>query len=172
MGKENRLQNGKGAKDPIKTLKRLLGYTISRYKAAGFFVVIFVILSSAANIVSVSRLAPIASELMKNGKHSDMSYIYSNIMIMGIIYLIGALSSFIYTRIMVYIAQGTLRKLRDEMFQKMQYFPLKFFDTNTHGNLMSLYTNDVDTMRQLLSQTIPQLITSTITMVIAIVYMI
>lgn len=172
MEKESHLQNGKSAKDPMKTLKRLLEYTISGYKAAGFFVVIFVILSSAANIVSVSRLAPIASELMKNGKHSDMSYIYFNIMIMGIIYFIGALSSFIYTRVMVYIAQGTLRKLRDEMFQKMQRFPLKFFDTNTHGNLMSLYTNDVDTMRQLLSQTIPQLITSAITMIIAIVYMI
>lgn len=164
--------NGKSAKNPFPTLMRLLAYTFSRYKLAAFFVVLFVVIASAANIVSVSRLAPIASELMENGTNADMSFIYKNILIMGIIYLAGTVSSFCYTRIMVYIAQGTLRKLRDEMFVKMQSLPLKFFDANTHGDLMSLYTNDVDTMRQLLSQTIPQMISSFITMVIAIVFMI
>ena len=71
----------------------------------------------------------------------------------------------------MYIAQGTLRTLRDEMFERMQRLPLRFFDANTHGDLMSLYTNDVDTMRQLLSQTIPQILSSCITMVIAIAFM-
>lgn len=172
MSGKNNSHNGKSAKNPMKTLTRLLIYTFSRYKTATIFVIVFVILASSANIVSVSRLAPIASELMKNGTNADMSFIYRNILLMGIIYLIGALSTFFYNRIMMYIAQGTLRKLRDEMFEKMQRLPLRFFDANTHGDLMSLYTNDVDTMRQLLSQTIPQIISSFITMVIAIVFMI
>ena len=77
----------------------------------------------------------------------------------------GTLSEFAYSRIMMYIAQGTLKKMRDEMFAKMQTLPLKYFDTHTHGDLMSLYTNDIDTMRQLLSQTIPQLISSFLTFV-------
>ena len=172
MSGGNNSHNGKSAKNPIKTLTRLLVYTFSRNKAATAFVILFVILASSANIVSVSRLAPIAAELMKNGTDADMTFIYHNILIMGIIYVVGALSTFLYNRIMMYIAQGTLRKLRDEMFEKMQRLPLRFFDANTHGDLMSLYTNDVDTMRQLLSQTIPQIISSGITMVMAIVFMV
>ncbi len=163
---------GKSAKNPLKTMKRLLVYTFSHYKVAAFFVALFVITASSANIIGVSRLAPIVSELMQNGTSADISYIYSNILMMGIIYLAGALSAFCYTRIMMYIAQGTLRKLRDELFEKMQCLPLHFFDANTHGDLMSLYTNDVDTMRQLLSQSIPQMLSSLITMVMAIVLMV
>ena len=117
MSGKNNSHNGKSAKNPMKTLTRLLVYTFSRYKTATVFVIVFVILASSANIVSVSRLAPIASELMKNGTNADMSFIYRNILLMGIIYLIGALSTFFYNRIMMYIAQGTLRKLRDEMFE-------------------------------------------------------
>lgn len=166
------IHDGKRAKSPMKSLLRLIEYTISENKMSAVLVIVFVVLSSAANIVSISKLAPIASELMENGKSADMSYIYFNIATMAVIYLIGALASFLYARIMVYIAQGTLKKLRNDMFEKMQSFPLEFFDGHTHGNLMSLYTNDVDTLRQLLSQTIPQIITSAITMVIAIVFMI
>ena len=171
MGGGNNSHNGKRAKNPMKTLRRLLAYTFSRYKLAAAFEVFFVLLASSANIVSTSRLAPIAAELMKNGRNADMQLIYHNILLMGIIYLVGALATFFYNRIMMYIAQGTLRQLRDEMFEDMQRLPLRFFDANTHGDLMSLYTNDVDTMRQLLSQTIPQLISSFITMVIAIAFM-
>ena len=164
--------NGKGAKTPVKTLGRLLAYAFSRYKLATAFVFLFVILSSAANIVSLSRLAPIVSELMQNGAQADLSFIYRNIAFMGGVYVAGGLSSFAYTRIMMYIAQGTLRKLRDTMFETMQRLPLQYFDSRTHGEVMSLYTNDVDTMRQLLSQTIPQLISSLITLVIAAVFMV
>ena len=171
MSSGNNSHNGKSAKNPMRTLMRLLAYTLSRYKGATVFVVLFVVLASSANIVSVSRLAPIASELMKNGADADMAFIYHNILIMAVIYLIGVFSTFFYNRAMMYIAQGTLRRLRDEMFEKMQHLPLGFFDANTHGDLMSLYTNDVDTMRQLLSQTIPQIVSSFITMVIAIVFM-
>ena len=149
------------------TRKRYVGPVV----AAAVFVGLFVILAASANIVSTSRLAPIASELMRNGANADMGFIYRNILFMGVVYLVGALATFAYNRIMMYIAQGTLRTLRDEMFERMQRLPLRFFDANTHGDRMSLYTNDVDTMRQLLSQTIPQILSSCITMVIAIAFM-
>ena len=162
---------GKGAKNPLKTLNRLLKYTFSHYKVATAFVVIFVILASAANAVGASRLAPITSELM-NGAAADMKSVYMNVLAMGCIYLVGVLSSFGYNRIMMYIAQGTLKKMRDEMFAKMQRLPLKYFDSTTHGDLMSLYTNDVDTMRQLLSQTIPQIISAVLSLIFVFAFMV
>ncbi len=165
---------GGGAKNPAKTLKRLLSYAFSRYKVATVFVVIFVLLASAATSVGASRFSPIIEELIVTPEHPsvDMKVIYTNIIIIGCVYLIGALSSFAYNRIMMYIAQGTLKKMRDEMFSKMQRLPLKYFDTHTHGDLMSLYTNDVDTMRQLLSQTIPQLISSFLTLIFVFTFMV
>ncbi len=162
---------GKGAKNPLKALNRLLKYTFSHYKVATAFVVIFVILASAANVVGASRLAPITSELM-NGAAADMKSVYMNVLAMGCIYLVGVLSSFGYNRIMMYIAQGTLKKMRDEMFAKMQRLPLKYFDSTTHGDLMSLYTNDVDTMRQLLSQTIPQIISAVLSLIFVFAFMV
>lgn len=160
----------RGAKNPVKTLGRLLSYAFSGYKAATFFVVLFVILSSAANVLGASRFAPIITELT-NGAGADIKLIYTNVIIIACIYVVGVLSAFGYNRIMMYIAQGTLKKMRDEMFSKMQYLPLKFFDTHTHGDLMSLYTNDVDTMRQLLSQTIPQIISSLLSLLFVFAFM-
>lgn len=167
------IKSGKGAKNPIKTLKRLLVYTFSRYKVAAIFVVIFVLIASAANVTGASRLAFIVRELIVSETNPtvDMDVIYLNIALMGGIYASGALSSFAYNLIMMYIAQGTIKKMRDEMFVKMQYLPLRYFDTHTHGDLMSLYTNDVDTMRQLLTQTIPQIISSALTIVFVFAFM-
>jgi len=154
---------GKGAKNPMKTLKRLLIYTFSRYKIAAGFVVLFVILASIANVVGATFISNIVKQLMLD--KPDWQAIVTNIIIVACVYVTGALSSFAYNRIMMLIAQGTLKKMRDEMFAKMQYLPLMYFDTHTHGDLMSLYTNDIDTMRQLLSQTIPQIISSFITLI-------
>lgn len=154
---------GKGAKTPMKTMKRLLGYAFSRYKVAMCFVVLFVLLSAGTSSLGASFFAPIITELMQDSP--QMWVVYKNIIIIACIYVTGGLSSFAYNRIMMYVAQGTLKKMRDEMFAKMQNLPLKYFDSNTHGDLMSLYTNDIDTMRQLLSQTIPQLISSGLTII-------
>ena len=157
----------------MKTLKRLLVYSFSRNKTATGFVVLFVLLASVANVTAASRISYIVTELIDKGVNADMwGVIYPNIIAMGCIYFIGSISSFSYNLIMMYIAQGTLKKMRDEMFAKMQYLPLRYFDTHTHGDLMSLYTNDVDTMRQLLTQTIPQMISSAITLVAVLVFMI
>lgn len=173
----NRTSKGiaaKGVKAPMKTLGRLLKYTFLRNKAATVFVVIFVLLSSVATVTAASRVSVIVTALIDGTTSGnwDTQLIYTNIIIMACIYFMGAASSYAYNLIMMYIAQGTLRKMRDDMFATMQTLPLQYFDTHTHGDLMSLYTNDVDTMRQLLTQTIPQLISSVLTLLAVLGFMI
>ena len=173
----NRTSKGiaaKGVKAPMKTLGRLLKYTFLRNKAATVFVVIFVLLSSVATVTAASRVSVIVTALIDGTTSGnwDTQLIYTNIIIMACIYFVGAASSYAYNLIMMYIAQGTLRKMRDDMFATMQTLPLQYFDTHTHGDLMSLYTNDVDTMRQLLTQTIPQLISSVLTLLAVLGFMI
>ena len=173
----NRTSKGiaaKGVKSPMKTLGRLLKYAFLRNKAATVFVVIFVLLSSVATVTAASRVSVIVTALIDGTTSGDWDtqLIYTNIIIMACIYFVGAASSYSYNLIMMYIAQGTLRKMRDYMFATMQTLPLQYFDTHTHGDLMSLYTNDVDTMRQLLTQTIPQLISSVLTLLAVLGFMI
>ena len=173
----NRTSKGiaaKGVKSPMKTLGRLLKYAFLRNKAATVFVVIFVLLSSVATVTAASRVSVIVTALIDGTTSGnwDTQLIYTNIIIMACIYFVGAASSYSYNLIMMYIAQGTLRKMRDYMFATMQTLPLQYFDTHTHGDLMSLYTNDVDTMRQLLTQTIPQLISSVLTLLAVLGFMI
>ncbi len=173
----NRTSKGmaaKGVKSPMKTLGRLLKYAFLRNKAATVFVVIFVLLSSVATVTAASRVSVIVTALIDGTTSGswDTQLIYTNIIIMACIYFVGAASSYSYNLIMMYIAQGTLRKMRDDMFATMQTLPLQYFDTHTHGDLMSLYTNDVDTMRQLLTQTIPQLISSVLTLLAVLGFMI
>ena len=153
-----KMGGGRRAKNPMKTLGRLVKYAFSRNKFATVCVFVFVLLASVANVLAASRVSVIIDELIDGGREINMTVIYQNVAFMGCVYFIGAMSSFAYNIIMMYIAQGTLKKMRDDMFAKMQTLPLRYFDSHTHGDLMSLYTNDVDTMRQLLTQTIPQLI--------------
>jgi len=155
---------GKGAKTPVKTLKRLLAYAFSRYKLATVFLVLFVLLSAGTSALGAAFFAPIVTELI-NGVPNGMWSIYQNVIIIACIYVVGGLSSFAYNRIMMYIAQGTLKKMRDEMFAKMQTLPLQYFDTHTHGELMSRYTNDVDTVRNFLSQGFVQTISSLVSVI-------
>lgn len=161
---------GKRAKTPMKTLKRLLAYAFSRNKLLTVFMVIFVLFSSVTKITATNFVKNIINELGRD-RVNLTGVIYPNIILIAIIYLVGSISDFAYNLIMMYIAQNTLKKMRDEMFAKMQNLPLQYFDGHTHGDLMSLYTNDVDTMRQLLSQTIPQLISSCLTLVAVFAFM-
>lgn len=166
-GARGGIRGGKKAKAPKKTLKRLLAYTFSHYKVATVFVILGVIISASANAAGSALLAPIITELTPEGGlfNPDWQKIVLYVIAMGGIYVAGALCVFMYNRIIMYIANGTLKRLRNDMFEKMHTLPLKYFDTHTHGDLMSLYTNDVDTMRQLLSQTIPQLVSSAVTII-------
>ena len=93
------------------------------------------------------------------------------LVVIGAVYLIGVLATLFYNRVMVTIAQGTLKKIRDEMFEKMQRLPIRAFDTRTHGDIMSLYTNDTDTLRQMIAQSMAQLISSVFTIVAVLVCM-
>ena len=95
----------------------------------------------------------------------DFSGLLHAIMRVAIFYLIGALASYIYTRIMVNVSQGTLKNLRDDMFTHMEELPIRYFDTHYHGDIMSTYTNDIDTLRQMISQSMPQFLNSIITIV-------
>ena len=164
---------GKRAEKPMKTLKRLLTYAFSHNKLATAFMVLFVLVSSVTKISATLFVKNIINELTANGVNADLGgVIVPNIISIAIIYLSGSIADFSYNLIMMYIAQNTLKKMRDEMFAKMQYLPLQYFDGHTHGDLMSLYTNDVDTMRQLLSQTIPQLISSFLTLIFVFSFMV
>ena len=161
--KEN-AQNLPKGKPPIQrfkpgTLKRLFSY-IAEYRVQLIFVVICILLSAAANAASALFLQPLIDKYivpLVGQTHPVFTNLLRAILMMAIIYLIGILSTLFYNRVMVTIEQGTLKKIRDEMFQHMQTLPIRYFDTHTHGDIMSCYTNDTDTLRQAISQSIPQM---------------
>ena len=146
------------------TIKRLLSY-LSQYKIKLIFVVISIIISAVAGAASSlflkilidDYITPLLTEAVP-----DFSELFRVILLLGGIYIIGVLASFFYSRTMVIISQGIL-KIRDQMFAKMQKLPIKYFDSHSHGDLMSHYTNDIDTLRQMLSQSLPHLFSSVVT---------
>lgn len=149
------------------TLKRLLGY-LSVYKTRVILVVICILLSAIANVMSslfIQRLIDdyISPLLLEANPVFDA--LFRAIVQMACIYVIGILASLIYNRTMAVISQGILKKIRDDMFAHMQTLPIKYFDTHTHGDVMSHYTNDTDALRQMLSQSLPQLLSSCVTIV-------
>lgn len=150
-----------------KTIKRLLSY-IMRYKIRFIFVMICIIINALTNVASSLFLQVLIDDYiipLQQQAHPVFSGLLRAILLMGGIYLIGVLTGLIYNRIMVVIAQGVLKDIRDEMFAHMQTLPIKYFDTHTHGDIMSHYTNDTDTLRQMISQSIPQTFSSIITIV-------
>lgn len=155
------------------TLKRLLGY-LSVYKTRVVLVIICILLSAIANVMSslfIQRLIDdyISPLLLEANPVFDA--LFRAIVQMACIYVIGILASLIYNRTMAVISQGILKKIRDDMFAHMQKLPIKYFDTHTHGDVMSHYTNDTDALRQMLSQSLPQLLSSSVTIVAVFVSM-
>ena len=150
-----------------KTLKRLLSY-LKNYKGTIVLVTICILLSAVAGAASSMFLQTLIDDYitpMVGQSSPDFSGFIRALITMAVIYLIGTLSTLIYNRRMVTIAQGTLKTIRDEMFEKMQRLPIRYFDSHTHGDTMSLYTNDTDTLRQMLAQSMGQLISSAFTVV-------
>ncbi len=171
----NKMPKKKLNKDSMKVLKRLLLYVMKANKLKGISVVIFIIISSLANVAGTIFIKNVIDDYIVPYLNQDLiSYkpLLNAILVMAMIYLLGVFSTFMYNRIMIYITQGTLKRFRDDMFAHMEKLPIKFFDTNPHGEIMSLYTNDVDTLRQMISQSIPQLLSSVITIVSVLVSMI
>ncbi len=158
--------------DP-KTLRRLLSY-MKEYKAKLFFVVICILLSAIAGAASSLFLQILIDDHIVPllGMSSPVfTGLLKALMVIGVIYIVGILSTLFYNRVMVTIAQGTLKKIRDDLFEKMQRLPIRQFDIRTHGDIMSLYTNDTDTLRQMIAQAMAQLISSVFTIVAVFVCM-
>ena len=150
-----------------KTIRRLMSY-VGKYKTQFTVVIICIILSAFANVRGSLFIQTVIDDYivpMLSSGNNDFSPLLSAVIRMGIIYAVGITSSLLYNRIMVGISQGVLKRIRDDMFSKMQKLPLKYFDTHTHGDVMSHYTNDTDTLRQMLSQSLPMFISSSITIV-------
>ena len=158
----------KGMKINKQTAKRLLKYITSKYKKQLIFVIICIILSSVANVAGSLFLKTLIDDyispllLVENPVFTGL---LKAIGTMGLIYLVGIISTYLYARTMAVVSQGVLKQIRDEMFEKMQTFPIKYFDTHTHGDIMSHYTNDIDTLTQMISQSLPQLISAVITII-------
>lgn len=161
-------------KDTLTTGKRLLGYVLRDYKLR-FIGVFFCILMSSIASISVSLSLKFLLDdyiIPLIGKQSpNYTELYRAMAVLGCIFLCGVIATFIYSRLMVYIGQGVLKKVRDEMFEHMQKLPIRYFDQNTNGSIMSLYTNDTDTLRQMISQAIPQVLQSLLTVTVTFISM-
>ena len=173
----NKKQNRKPklSKDTLKTAKRLLKYVTETYKMRFILVFICILISSVATIsVSLSLKFLLDDFIIPLiGQQSpDFTELYQALAVLGGIFLLGVISTFIYTRMMVYIGQGVLKRVRDDMFEHMQTLPIRYFDQRTNGSVMSLYTNDTDTLRQMISQAIPQALMSFFTIIVTFISMV
>lgn len=165
----------KTVKNKKQTAKRLLKYITKSYKKHLTIVFICIILSSIAGVAGSMFLGTLIDDYITPlllETNPVFTGLLKAILIMALVYLTGVLSTLIYTRIMARISQGVLKEIRDEMFNKMQTFPIKYFDTHTHGEIMSYYTNDVDTLSQMISQSLPQFIASSTTVIAVLIAMI
>lgn len=152
--------------DPA-TVKRLLGY-LKSYRGRLVLVTVCIVVSAIVSVASSLFLQTLIDDYITpllSADSQDFSGLIRVILIMGCIYCTGALATLIYNRVMVTVAQGTLRGIRDTMFGNMQSLPLQYFDTHTHGDVMSRYTNDTDTLRQMIAQALPQVISSAVTII-------
>ena len=164
----------KVSKENLQTAKRLLKYVTGTYKVRFVIVFICILLSSIASIsVSLSLkfliddfISPLIGQ-----KDPNFAELYRALAVLGSIFLMGVIATFTYTRLMVNIGQGVLKKVRDDMFEHMQTLPIRYFDQNTNGSIMSLYTNDTDTLRQMISQSIPQALMSFFTIIVTFISM-
>ncbi len=149
------------------TVKRLLSY-VGKYRIRLIFVVVSIIISAFTGAIASLFLKTLIDDYitpMLLQAVPDFSGLFRVILMMGGIYIIGVLASLFYTRTMVSISQGVLKRIRDELFSKMQSLPIRYFDSHSHGDLMSHYTNDIDTLRQMISQSLPQMFSSVVTIV-------
>ena len=155
------------------TIKRLLAY-MAEYKIQLIIVIVCILLSAAASAASSLFLKTLIDDYivpLLGQEHPVYTELFHAILLIGSIYLIGILSTLFYNRTMVIIEQGTLKKIRDTMFTHMQSLPIRYFDTHTHGDVMSRYTNDADTLRQAISQSLPQMFSSVVTVIAVFVSM-
>lgn len=151
------------------TVKRLLKAIAGKYKVALVFVFIFIIISTLSNVIGSMFIQSLVDDYITPLLLSDdpvFSQLFKALFIMGIIYLIGVVCTLFYNRMMAKVSQGVLKKIRDDLFAHMESLPIQYFDTHTHGDIMSRYTNDTDTLREMISQSLPQAISSIVTILV------
>lgn len=161
--------------NPGKIMKRLLGYMLKNYKIQFFIVVVCIIITACTTLRGMLFMQSLIDDYiipMTKVANPDFGPLKNAILNLVATYAVGVISAYAYNRIMVNIGQGTMLKLRTDLFTHMESLPIKYFDTNAHGDIMSVYTNDVDTLRQLMSQSIPQTINSAVTIIMTFVSMI
>ena len=163
-----RNQRGKGPENPGRLLKRLMGMLMKHYGVAVIIVAICIIINVLANVQGTMFMQRLIDDyitpLLKSETKNYTPLLHA-IGRVACFYGIGIIASYSYNRIMVNVTQGMLKTFRDEMFTKMEQLPIKYFDTHAHGDIMSMYTNDTDTLRQMISQSMPQLFNSAITII-------
>ena len=167
MGPNSRRGGIAEIKDVKKTIKRLLSY-FKKYKIAMVLVIVFIILSSLTGVASsifIEKLIDDYITPLMGAVNPDFSGIVSLLTVMAGIFALGTISNYLYARIMVVVSQGILKQVRDEMFAKMQNLPVGYFDSHTHGEIMSRYTNDIDSLREMIADGIPEIISSLMTIV-------
>ena len=172
---ENNKQGTPRPKLDLKTAKRVFGYMTKSNKVFLVIVVICIIVNTIANTAASLYLENLIDNYITpliGQENPVLAPFFKAVGVMALLYILGVLTIFIYTRVMVRISQGTLKKIRDDMFEKMQKLPIKYFDTHSHGDIMSRYTNDTDTLSQMISQSIPQMFSVIITIVVIFVSMI
>ena len=161
-----RVMGMKISRSGFKTLKRLFGMVFKRYKWLLLIVLVCILLSALASVAGSMFMQTLIDDYISPLLLVDdpvFTGLIRAVLMMGTIYLIGVLSSFCYNRLMVTVAQGTLKRIRDKMFEGMQKLPIRYFDSHSYGDVMSRYTSDTDTLRQLIAMTLPQFISSAVT---------
>ena len=159
---------------PGRLLRRILGYTFKDYLIHWIIVFICIVTTVFASLQGTLFMKTLIDDYIKpmllqqNPDYSPLAWAIGRV---ACFYLLGVIASFTQSRIMIYVTQGTMRNLRNDLFEKMEKLPIKYFDTHAHGDIMSIYTNDIDTMRQMISQSMPQLFNSVITVVSVLVSM-
>ncbi|URZ03124.1 ABC transporter ATP-binding protein [Clostridium felsineum] len=160
---------------PLKILKRLMLYVFKQYKMLFFIVILTIFISAIANVIGTLFIRKLIDNyiipLLKSSG-TNFGPLLKFVMTMAVIYYIGVISTYIFSRLMITITQGSLKKLRDEIFEHMESLPISFFDTHAHGDIMSIYTNDTDSLRQMIEQGIPQLLSGAITIIGSLISMI
>lgn len=162
-------------KNPGKLFARLMGFIFKKYLPACIIVVICIFVSVLANVQGTMFTKNLIDDyivpLVKTG-NPDYGPLLAAMGRVAVFYGIGVISTFAYSKIMIYVSQGTIKNLRVELFSHMQDLPIRYFDSHAHGDIMSIYTNDIDTLRQLISQSLPQILNSVITVVSVFVSMV
>ena len=156
-------------------MKRLISFIFENYKVHCIITLVFIFISSTASVLGSLFIKSLIDDYivpMIGVENPDFMPLMQALLMMGTIYLIGVISTYVYNRILLTVAQGTLKKTRDMLFEHMEKLPISYFDTHAHGDIMSIYTNDTDTLQQMLSQSVPQMFSSIMTIVGVLISMI